>query len=48
MSTTLISGGLVISATDEITADVLVDGERVVALLAPESGLADSADRVID
>ncbi|MDT7597990.1 MAG: dihydropyrimidinase [Pseudonocardiales bacterium] len=48
MSTTLITGGLVISATDEITADVLVDGERVVALLAPESGLADSADRVID
>ncbi|MDT7610492.1 MAG: dihydropyrimidinase [Pseudonocardiales bacterium] len=48
MSTTLITGGLVISATDEITADVLVDGERVVALLAPGSGLADSADRVID
>jgi dihydropyrimidinase len=52
MSTTLITGGLVISATDEITADVLVDGERVVALLAPDSGLAaganTNADRVID
>jgi dihydropyrimidinase len=48
MSTTLITGGLVISATDEITADVLVDGERVAALLAPESGLAAHADRVID
>ena len=48
MSTTLIKGGLVISATDEVTADVLVDGEKVVALLAPDSGLADSAATVID
>jgi dihydropyrimidinase len=48
MSTTLIRNGLVISATDEVTADVLVDGERVAALLAPGSGLAESADRVID
>jgi len=48
MSTTLIKGGLVISATAEVTADVLVDGERVVALLAPGSGLAEHADRVID
>jgi dihydropyrimidinase len=48
MSTTLIKGGLVISATDEVTADVLVDGGKVVALLAPGSGLADSADTVID
>jgi dihydropyrimidinase len=50
MSTTLIRGGLVISATDEVTADVLVDGERVVALLAPGSALAENitADRVID
>ncbi|WP_219414079.1 dihydropyrimidinase [Pseudonocardia nigra] len=48
MSTTLIRNGLVISATDEVTADVLVDGERVVGLLAPDSGLAGSADRVID
>src|SRR5882672_1048039 len=48
MSTTLIKGGLVVSATAEVTADVLVDGERVVALLAPGSGLAENADRVID
>jgi dihydropyrimidinase len=48
MTTTLIRNGLVISATDEVTADVLVDGERVVALLAPNSGLAESADRVLD
>jgi dihydropyrimidinase len=44
----LIKGGLVISASAEVTADVLVDGERVVALLAPGSGLAENADRVID
>ncbi|WP_028937216.1 dihydropyrimidinase [Pseudonocardia spinosispora] len=48
MSTTLIKGGLVISATDEVVADVLVDGEKVAALLAPGSGLAESADQVID
>ena len=48
MSTTLIKGGLVISATDEVVADVLVDGEQVAALLAPGSGLAEHADRVID
>ncbi|WP_028921275.1 dihydropyrimidinase [Pseudonocardia acaciae] len=48
MGTTLVTGGLVISASDEVTADVLVDGERVVALLAPGSGLVDSADTVID
>jgi dihydropyrimidinase len=48
MGTTLIKGGLVISASDEVMADVLVDGERVAALVAPGSGLADNADRVID
>jgi dihydropyrimidinase len=48
MSTTLIKGGLVISATAEVTADVLVDGERIAALLAPESELAGTVDQVID
>ena len=51
MGTTLIRGGLVISATDEVTADVLVDGERVAALLAPGSGLSvlpSGADRILD
>jgi dihydropyrimidinase len=48
MSTTLIKGGLVISATDEITADVLVDGERVAALLVPGSALSMGADRIIE
>ncbi|MGH3440062.1 MAG: dihydropyrimidinase [Sciscionella sp.] len=48
MSRILIRGGLVISATDETAADVLVEGERVVALLAPESGMAEGAEQVID
>src|ERR1700743_1762835 len=48
MSTTLIKGGLVISATAEATADVLVDGERVAALLAPGTGFGGIPDRVID
>jgi dihydropyrimidinase len=48
MGTTLIKGGLVISASGEVMADVLVDAERVAALVAPGSGLADNADRVID
>ena len=32
MSTTVIRGGLMITATEETRSDVLVDGERVVAL----------------
>ncbi len=53
MSTTLISGGTVVSATGRGAADVLVDGERIVAVLAPGSrllgtDLAASVDRVID
>jgi dihydropyrimidinase len=52
VSTTLIRGGLVISATAEVTADVLVDGETVAALLAPGSAagaaVAEHADTVID
>jgi dihydropyrimidinase len=51
--TVLISGGTVVSATGSGLADVLVDGEKIVALLAPGStllgtDLAASADRVID
>jgi dihydropyrimidinase len=46
----LIANGTVVSATGRVAADVLVDGEVVVALLAP--GRADEmgivADRVID
>jgi dihydropyrimidinase len=35
MSTTLITGGTVVSATGRTPADVLVDGETIVALLQP-------------
>ncbi|MFZ0159417.1 MAG: dihydropyrimidinase [Kineosporiaceae bacterium] len=53
MSTTLITGGTVVSATGRVAADVLVDGESIVAVLAPGStllghDLAAGADRVID
>lgn len=53
MTTTLISGGTVVNATGRTPADVLVDGERIVAVLAPGStllgvDLASSVDRVID
>jgi len=53
MGTTLIKGGLVVSATGSVQADVLVDGETIVAVLAPGStllgsDLAGSADTVID
>ncbi|HET8867406.1 MAG TPA: dihydropyrimidinase [Agrococcus sp.] len=53
MTTTLISGGTVVSATGRVEADVLVDGERIVAVLQPGSELlgadvATSVARVID
>ncbi|MEO6115527.1 MAG: amidohydrolase family protein, partial [Pseudolysinimonas sp.] len=53
MTTTLITGGTVVSATGRGQADVLIDGEKVVGVLAPGSvllgtNLAESADRVID
>ena len=53
MSTTFIRGGLVVSATGSVHADVLIDGETVAAVLAPGSAvlgsdLAASADTVID
>ena len=35
--TTLITGGTVVSATGRTQADVLVDGERIVALISPGS-----------
>ena len=51
--TTLITGGTVVSAAGRVTADVLVDGETIVALVTPGStalgsDLAASADTVID
>lgn len=53
MSTLLITGGTVVSATGRTLADVLVDGERIVALLAPGAqtlgvDLPSSVDTVID
>ena len=53
MATTLITGGTVVSATGRSEADVLIDGEKIVALLAPGSvllgtDLTASADTVID
>jgi dihydropyrimidinase len=53
MSTILITGGIVVNATGTLTADVLVDGETVAAVLAPGSqllgvDLAGSVDTVVD
>ena len=50
MSTVLITGGTVVSSTGSSLHDVLVDGETIVALLAPGSSTLGtiSADRVID
>ncbi len=41
----LISGGTVVSSTGADAADVLVDGEQIVAVLQPGSDLAESASR---
>jgi dihydropyrimidinase len=35
MSTVLIKGGTVVSTTGQVAADVLVDGDQIVALIAP-------------
>lgn len=53
MGTTLITGGTVVSSTGRTEADVLIDGEKVVGLVAPGStvfgsDLKASADTVID
>ena len=53
MPTTFITGGTVVSATGRTSADILIDGERIVALLEPGStvlgvNLAETADAVID
>lgn len=47
MARTLITGGLVITATDELHADVLIDQGRIAALATPDSHTW-TADRVID
>ncbi|WP_109474063.1 dihydropyrimidinase [Ornithinimicrobium cavernae] len=53
MTTTYIRGGTVVSSTGRTEADVLVDGEKIVAVLSPGStvlghDLAGSVDTVID
>ena len=53
MGTTLITGGTVVSATGRSQADVLIDGETIVAVLQPGSELlgtdvAASVDSVLD
>jgi dihydropyrimidinase len=53
MATTLITGGTVVSATGSVRADVLIDGETVVAVLQPGQttlgvDVAAGVDRVID
>jgi dihydropyrimidinase len=53
MATTLIKGGTVVSATGRAAADVLVDGEKIVAVLAPGSqllgtDLTQGVDAVVD
>ncbi len=53
MSTTLIRGGTVVSATGRTLADVLIDGEKITAVLQPGSTLlgadiASAVDAVID
>jgi dihydropyrimidinase len=49
---TLIRGGTVVNATGPLPADVLIDGERIAALAAPGSHVAEQwagvADRIID
>ncbi len=50
---TLIKNGIVVSATGQVAADVLIDGETIVAVLEPGSkalgaDLASTADTVID
>ncbi len=50
MSTVLIKGGTVVSSTGRVAADVLVDGEQIVALIAPGTEPLGpiSADTTID
>jgi dihydropyrimidinase len=53
VGTTLIKGGTVVSATGRVEADVLIDGEKIVAVVNPGStvfgsDLSASADTVVD
>ncbi len=49
MARTVITGGTVVTATETMEADVLIDGEVVAGIAAAgEHGWAEGADRVID
>ena len=49
MGRTVITGGTVVTATETMSADILIDGSTVVALAAPGAhSWTDGADRVID
>ncbi|WP_375503103.1 dihydropyrimidinase [uncultured Jatrophihabitans sp.] len=50
MATTLVKGGTVVSSTGSSLQDVLVDGERIVAMLEPGSAVLGSitADTIVD
>ncbi|MFI1971285.1 dihydropyrimidinase [Streptomyces cinnamoneus] len=50
MTRTLISGGLVVTAAEEVLADVLVEDDKIAALAAPGSSCAQgwTADRTLD
>jgi dihydropyrimidinase len=50
MATTLISGGTIVSAVGRREGDVLIDGEKIVAILAPgqATAMGVNADREID
>ena len=49
---TVVRGGTVVTATDTVLADVLIDDEQIIAVVAPGTDLAEqfaaSADQVID
>ncbi|QUH03104.1 dihydropyrimidinase [Saccharopolyspora erythraea] len=52
MTRTVIRGGLVITASDEMAADVLVEGEQIAAVAGARTGLGErwaaEADHVVD
>lgn len=48
MSKILIRSGHLVTASDDYTADILIEGERIVAIGQGLSALAEDADRVID
>lgn len=48
MGRTLVAGGTVVTASETMQADVLIDGEKIVALLAADGSPVGDVDTVID